>query len=197
MGLLGWFEGLAKPAEPGAVIVTKSAPSIVLPTVLPTVHHRSWPLQANCPSFYGEPSTPGWLHANTVDVLVPWQMRFESTGVNHILIHKNCAVSLTEVLDYIWAACGKDQTKIEALKYDRFSGSYNPRPMRGSTRLSMHAYACAIDWDDAENQFHSTRHLFTDNDLLVKTFKLAGWEWGGDWSAGSVDAMHVQAARTR
>jgi hypothetical protein len=29
----------------------------------------------------------------------------------------------------------------------------------------------------------------------VIKFKEEGWIWGGDWLPGSVDAMHVQAAR--
>ena len=42
-----------------------------------------------------------------------------------------------------------------------------------------------------------SKHLFTDATLLVVKFKEQGWQWGGDWSAGSIDAMHVQAARVR
>lgn len=156
---------------------------------------NQWPLQRDCPAFYGNPRLPGWLHANTVDVACPWPLHYERTPVSHILIHKKCAESLAKVLANVWDAVGKDPAKITALRYDRFSGSYNFRVMRGGTALSMHSYACAIDWDAEDNAFHSQRHLFHDDSLLIVKFKEAGWVWGGDWSPGSVDAMHVQAAR--
>ena len=59
----------------------------------------------------------------------------------------------------------------------------------------MHAFAAAIDWDAADNEQHALRHLFQNDSLLVVKFREEGWIWGGDWSPGSVDAMHVQAAR--
>lgn len=115
--------------------------------------------------------------------------------IPHILIHKKCAESLVKVLNNIWEAVGYDTAKIAALRYDQYDGSYNLRVMRGGAALSMHSYACAIDWDAADNTFHSQKHLFTDQSLLVVKFKEEGWVWGGDWSPGSIDAMHVQAAR--
>lgn len=155
----------------------------------------TWPLQTECPSFYGNPRDGGWLQANTVDVPCPWPLHMDKLTLSHILIHKKCADSLSRVLSNIWDASGHDVTKINALRYDQYDGSYNFRVMRGGSALSMHSYACAIDWDAADNTFHSQRHLFTDSSLLVVKFKEEGWIWGGDWSPGSVDAMHVQAAR--
>lgn len=154
-----------------------------------------WPLQKDCITFYGNPAHAGWLQANTISVPCPWALHVGATPVSHITIHKKCAESLTRVLEAIWEACGKDPAQIVALRYDRYDGSYNFRPMRGSAAMSMHSFACAIDWDAADNAFHSTKHLFTDQSLLVVKFKEEGWIWGGDWTPGSQDAMHVQAAR--
>jgi len=154
-----------------------------------------WPLQHACMAFYGNPAAPGWLHDNTVYVACPWQLFVGSSPTQHILIHKHCADSLARVLGSIWDAAGKTQAAINALHYQRYDGSYNFRPMRGSSQMSMHSFACAIDWDAGENEFHSTKHLFTDQSLLVVKFKAEGWIWGGDWS--SPDAMHVQAARIK
>lgn len=154
-----------------------------------------WPLQKDCLAYYGDPRRAGWLHENTCDVACPWPLHYGSVPVAHILIHKKCAVSLQAVLFNIWGAVNHDLEKIKALRYDRFSGSYNLRVMRGGNALSMHSFACAIDWDAEDNTFHSTKHLFTDQSLLVVKFKEEGWVWGGDWVPGSVDAMHVQAAR--
>ncbi len=155
-----------------------------------------WPLQSQCLSFYGDPRKKGWLQANTTHVTCPWPLHMDGgVTVHDILIHKKCAESLARVLSRVWDAVGKDAGRISALRYDIFDGSYNLRVMRGGSSLSMHSYACAIDWDAKDNQQHSQRHLFTDQSLLVVKFKEEGWIWGGDWSPGSIDAMHVQAAR--
>lgn len=154
-----------------------------------------WPLQSQCPQFYGDPRRPGWLHENTTDVPCPWPLVCGGVGVSHILIHKKCATSLGAVLQKVWDTVGHDIEKINALRYNIYDGSYNLRVMRGGNALSMHSYACAIDWDAADNTFHSNKHLFTDQSLLVVKFKEEGWVWGGDWNPGSQDAMHIQAAR--
>lgn len=154
-----------------------------------------WPLQRDCMSFYGDPRQRGWLQVNTVGVKCPWPIHCGRVPVDHITIHKKCAASLTRTLQAIWVAVGQDIGKIKQLRYDVFDGSYNLRVMRGGNALSMHSYACAIDWDAADNPFHVTKHLFSSDSLIVVKFKEEGWLWGGDWSLGSVDAMHVQAAR--
>lgn len=155
-----------------------------------------WPLQKDCLAFYGDPRSPSWLQENTVAVPCPWPLRMGELSLSHITIHKKCADSLTRVLNAIWNATGKSLNTIRQLRYDQYDGSYNLRLIRGSvTAMSMHAFAAAIDWDAADNAQHSRRHLFQDDSLLVVKFKEENWIWGGDWSPGSVDAMHVQAAR--
>lgn len=155
-----------------------------------------WPLQSQCLAYYGDPRSPSWLQANTIDVPCPWPLHMGNLTIPHILIHKKCAESLARVLNNIWDASGKSLSTIQKLRYDQYDGSYNLRLIRGSAiAMSMHAYAAAIDWDAADNAQHSQKHLFQDDSLLVVKFKEEGWIWGGDWSPGSIDAMHVQAAR--
>ena len=86
-----------------------------------------------------------------------------------------------------------DPAKIAALHYDRYDGSYNFRPMRGGASLSMHSFACAIDWDANDNAFHDKHHLFNEQSLLVVKFKEEGWVWGGDQRSGDV-ALRIDAA---
>lgn len=160
----------------------------------------TWPLQRDCDAFYGNPRgagdtySPKWAAANLVHVPCPWAIHIGKAPVPFITIHKNCADSLKRVLAEIWTAAGKDQAKIHAWRYDEYDGSFNYRPKRGASSLSMHAYGCAIDWDAADNAFHARKHLFTDKSPLVIAFRREGWVWGGEWST-STDAMHVQAAR--
>ena len=157
---------------------------------------QKWPLQSQAIAFYGDPRSANWLHANTIDVPCPWPLHMGNHAIPHILIHKKCAESLTRVLNTIWNATGRSLSTIEKLRYDQYDGSYNLRLIRGSaSALSMHAFAAAIDWDAADNPQHAQKHLFADDSLLVVKFKEEGWVWGGDWSPGSIDAMHVQAAR--
>lgn len=158
-------------------------------------HGPVWPLQRDAMAFYGNPRSKNWLHDNTTDVACPWPLHMGADHIYHILIHKKCADSLTRVLNNVWDAVGHDFSRIHAMRYDVYDGSYNYRPIRGGHNLSMHSYAAAIDWDAADNEQHSHHHLFTDQSLLVVKFKEEGWVWGGDWGEGSVDAMHVQASR--
>jgi hypothetical protein len=104
---------------------------------------------------------------------------------------------LGRVLLRVWDNVQHSQAEIEKQHCHLFSGSWVVRPMRGGRRLSMHAYGCAIDWDDEHNEHHSRDHFFTADNLLIAQFLAEGWEWGGNWQFPSVDAMHVQAARTR
>ena len=160
-----------------------------------------WPLQSQCDTFYSNPRgsngayNPTWASANLTHVPCPWVLMMGNTQVPFIVIHKKCADSLSRVLASMWDAVGKDQGAIETLHYNRYSGSFVYRPMRGGIALSMHSYGVAIDWDAEENPQHSTTHLFKEDSLIVAKFKAENWIWGGDWSGTSIDAMHFQAAR--
>jgi hypothetical protein len=163
-----------------------------------------WPLQKDCNVFYGNPGSTAaqwaaWEDANLTKVICPWPLAFfdsgKSTPVKAIGINKKCAASLGVVLGNIWDAVAHDVSAIETLHYNRYSGSYNQRKMRGGSARSMHGFGAAIDWDAEENEQHATKHLFQENSLIVVKFKAEGWVWGGDWSPQSIDSMHVQAAR--
>lgn len=163
-----------------------------------------WPLQKDCNAFYGNPGNipaqwAAWEAVNLVDVPCPWQIAFidgkQVIPVKAIRIHKKCADSLKVVLGSIWDAVGHDQSAIDTLHYNRYSGSYNQRSMRGGSSRSMHGFGCALDLCAEENAQHSMHHLFMENSLVVVKFKAENWIWGGDWGGSSIDAMHYQAAR--
>lgn len=187
---LGIVASVTAPAQAAPQATAQQVPS---PTIVPV----AWPLQAQVLGIDGMPEGPGskWYADHIVDVTCPWPLDMDGTKVTQIAINKLVAPSLTQVLGAIWDAVGHDMSAIETLRYNRYSGSFNIRPMRGGEMPSMHSYGRAIDWDSEDNEQHSMHHLFTDQSLLVVKFKEAGWIWGGDWSPQSIDAMHVQASR--
>ena len=68
--------------------------------------------------------------------------------------------------------------------------AFTPRTIGGSYRFSRHAMGLAIDINPAQNPYRSDGVLITDMpDWYVKTWKDAGFCWGGDWR-GVKDAMH-------
>jgi hypothetical protein len=168
--------------------ITPSAPGTIL-------KHNDWPTQHTVWSTFSHPGTAAWSAQNLVDVPCPWTLHMDKIVLHSIQINKLAAESLKRVLNYIWEQAGKTQEAIEKLHYDRYSGSYNYRPIRGAQALSMHSYGLAIDFDDQENQQHAQHHLFQPDSLIVKAFETEGWTWGGRWGGSSIDSMHFQAAK--
>lgn len=159
---------------------------------------QRWPKQSACDAFYGNPrlGNAGWQLGYLVRVPVPWQMAMGSVKVSSITIHRKCSESLSRILEAAWAAIGRDQAVAHRRHWDVYSGSYNFRPIRGSSRLSMHAYGCAIDFDAPCNQLGSSATDavgFRADDPLVEAFEAESWVWGGRWT-GRSDPMHFQAA---
>jgi hypothetical protein len=97
-----------------------------------------------------------------------------------IWCHKLIVVPLTVVLveiynDGLWPS----------LK--TFNGCYALRSKRGLTKLSVHSWAAALDFNSATNR------LGTKGDMdpkIVAAFERNGWRWGGRWERP--DAMHFQ-----
>ena len=106
-------------------------------------------------AFYGDPHGEGF-EGQLVVVAPPWQMTYEGRPVAGVRVHEKCADSLRAVFDDIASQVGNDWTQLPpgAVK---FSGSYNDRAVRGSTRLSCHAFGAAIDMDAESNPMNSRR----------------------------------------
>lgn len=72
-----------------------------------------------------------------------------------------------------------------------YDGGYCWRTMRGSTsRLSMHAFGGALDFNASTNQMGTVGNMAPE---LVEFFEARGWVWGGSWKRP--DPMHFQLAR--
>lgn len=100
--------------------------------------------------------------------------------------------SLSSVLGAIWDAAGRNQAKINEWGMNLDGGGYNFRLMRGSTRLSMHSWGCAVDFDPARNGFGDSTPNFENYPAVLSAFAAECWTWGGQWTRA--DGMHWQAA---
>ena len=162
-----------------------------------------WPLQSECDAFYGNPRGIGdepsarWEADNIVRIRAPWVMTYEGAPISSIRVHKRCSEALTRVFGRIWDAAGRDQATVIAWGASLYGGAYNFRCMRGSSRLSMHSWGCAIDLDPDRNAFHDLKPRFgrAPQSAVVAAFEAEGAVWGGRWSGRSRDGMHFQFAR--
>jgi hypothetical protein len=153
---------------------------------------NQWPTQAQCGRYYG---APGNAH---VRLTLPFKLRIawdKRQSVSTFVIHKRCHDSAARAFQKIRETYSDKE--IAEIGIDLFGGCYNNRPMRGGTNLSMHAYACAIDFDPERNQLKWGR----DKARLAKPDAVPFWEaweaegWVSLGRARNFDWMHVQAAR--
>ena len=156
-----------------------------------------WPkdtMQAKV-AFYGDPRGPHgvnqkWFSDNVVRVKPPWKMTYAGKPIVSIAFHKKCAAALGAALQEIWEACGKDQAVIAKYGLDEYGGSFNYRLIRGSSALSNHSFAIALDIAPSGNALGVTKGTMPA--FAVKAFKNQGFRWGGDYK-GRKDWMHFEA----
>ena len=151
-----------------------------------------WPTQAQCPQFYGP---PGKVKLKSIQL--PYPFYYGGKLMKSTSVHEKIAEPVKRILQRVKDHYGVE--KINDLKLSDYSGCYNPRRMRGGSAWSMHAYACALDFNAADNQIHWGR----DKARFAKPIYNRWWElWEeeGAVSLGRVanyDWMHVQFARLR
>ena len=144
--------------------------------------------QSDAEAFYGAPGT------NHVKITPPYQLLYGDAPVRSITINRKCADSAGRAMAAILAHYGA--AEIHRLGLDRYGGCFNDRQMRGGTKKSMHAYACAIDWDPARNALRMDHRTAQFAKPEYAAF-LDAWEAEGWTSLGrsrDFDWMHVQAA---
>lgn len=164
----------------------------------------TWPHQNEAPAFYGRNqrvargvagADPAWERQNLVLVPIPWKAVASwdpAQRIKALRVHKRCADSLGRVLARVWAEFGQSQKAIEVAGMHLVGGGYIWRAMRGGTRLSMHSYGAAVDFDPARNGLGDPTPAMDMR--VVAAFEAEGWTWGGRWSPRSRDGMHFQAA---
>lgn len=161
---------------------------------------NTWPTQSDVDSFYGNPrgqnglASKKWESENLVYISTPWKLvtAWDASPVKRIRVHQKCADSLSRVFADLWNAAEQKQATIEAWGLHLFAGAYSFRAMRNSTRLSMHSWGCAIDFDSARNALGDHHPHFATLQPVLDAFAKEGWTWGGAWK--KPDGMHWQAA---
>ncbi|ALN88297.1 D-alanyl-D-alanine carboxypeptidase family protein [Lysobacter capsici] len=160
----------------------------------------NWPHQNDVDEFYGDPrggdgqANATWVGKHIVKLQTPWALvtAWDFMPVRNIRVHEKCADSLSAVFARIWDAAGQQQQKINEWGMNLYAGGFNYRVMRGSSRLSMHSWGCAVDFDSARNAFGDKTPAFALIPPVLEAFDSEGWTWGGRWR--KPDGMHWQAA---
>lgn len=145
-------------------------------------------------AFYGDPRgehgvDEKWFSENVTRVVPPFHMKYAGKPIQTIAFHKKCADALLAALNEIWEACDKDQAKIDKAGLNEYGGSFNYRLIRGSSAISNHSFAIAIDIAPTGNALGVTHGTMPQ--FAVDAFKKQGAKWGGDY-AGRKDWMHFE-----
>lgn len=173
--------------EPHAVLLASATPLTVPTSGDFAVPHDD---TASLLAVYGKPWEDDSLIAH---VPCPWKLYYDGQAWPHAIpFHKKGAPALAVALDAIWSSAGGDDSSV--LTHVRnYSGSYNYRPIRGSSRLSCHAFGVAIDFDADKLPLGKGVAASEMPEAVVTAFKQAGFFWGGDFT-GRKDPQHFQLA---
>jgi len=71
-----------------------------------------------------------------------------------------------------------------------YDGGYTFRLTRGGSKLSMHGYGAALDFNAPWNKLGRSPTMPSE---VVRVFTRRGWTWGGKWKRP--DGMHFQFGR--
>ena len=154
------------------------------------------PTRQECDSFYGTPGNQ--VNSRLVYLRLPFDLRIDwnlKQKTSRILIHRKTAPYLENAMLEIHKRYGMEDMR--KLGLDRYAGAYNHRKIRGSTKWSMHAYGCAIDFYAGPNGLRTKcpdalfcKEVYRDFiDIMEENRMLSlGRMIGRDW-------MHFQMCR--
>ena len=152
---------------------------------------ESIPAYAGLTSCYGAPGT------GLVTVNLPYPLRLSWDMVTRITktqCHKRVAKSLLSVLDAVHAEYG---SSVFELGLDLYGGGYANRAQLGGTKLSVHAWGAAFDFDPEHNELRmdsdEARFAEPQHQAWWALWEEAGWISLG--RTKNYDWMHVQACR--
>ena len=169
--------------------------------------------RAEIEAMFGNPANSNgtlneaWEGANIRKVPPPdgWQLFYHGDSglvkVSGIRMHRLLRDSFVAVLDEVWehardeigGAATDDQIRawLHQRRLDRHGGGFNFRKITAGSKLSLHSYGIAIDWDPANNP-RKKPLTKTLPDWWFDIWKKHGWSDGRHFP--TPDPMHVQFA---
>jgi hypothetical protein len=150
-----------------------------------------------------------WLNANIKTVKPPdgWKLYYQasrtsSTPTSGIQLHVLLHDSFTRALTDIWAEAKKQlpagatddevRASLHAQRLDQTGGGFNFRPNTSDpSKLSLHSYGIAIDWDPVNNP-RQVPLKKTLPDWWFQIWANYGWHDGRHFK--TPDPMHIQFA---
>lgn len=153
----------------------------------------------NLNKFFGDPRgrngqvSSAWFRENIVKWTPPYQLVYSDgkrTPLKFLYLHK-------KVIDVYHSAFAEVKSnftpaEIKENHLDICAGTFNYRPMRGGSRLSVHSWGIAIDIDPARNPFPAKWREGMLNHEFAMILEKHGLWWRG--RPGDNDPMHFQCA---
>ncbi len=128
---------------------------------------------------------PSWQAGFLARASSPFPLRLSwdpSRTITQVTCHRRLATVYTSVFASIQERGLQD-------RITTFGGCFAFRPQRTGSKLSTHSWGIAIDLNPESNPQGSTGNMDAG---LIDIFRLAGFEWGGDWQGKTRDPMHFQ-----
>ncbi|MBW3623448.1 MAG: M15 family metallopeptidase [Armatimonadetes bacterium] len=138
--------------------------------------------------------TNGWDKQNLIVAFVPQFVGVPVLGqisTGKISFHKKASPQLIAGFQAVENA----NLKSKILSYE---GSYNPRLIAGTNKVSRHTYAIAIDINGKYNPYKKTPAAKGSKGSLheiADVLKDFGFGWGGNFNPPYVDGMHFEVIR--
>ena len=128
---------------------------------------------------------PRWQAEFLTRITLPFPLTLswdKSRTVTQMTCHKLLGAVFTEVFARVQSANVQE-------KINTFGGCFSFRPQRTGTKLSAHSWGIAIDLNPETNAQGTAGNMDSG---VVKIFRDAGFQWGGDWQGRARDPMHFQ-----
>ena len=153
---------------------------------------NTWPKQSEVTKVFGPYGQNQTMLTLPYPMVIGWDKKQK---IKRISVHEKVHDSAERVLKRVHSEYSPKQKR--TLGLDIFSGCLAVRRMRGGTKMSMHAWGIAIDFDAERNQLKwgrdKARLAQPDCATFWRLWAEEGWVSLGQ--SRNYDWMHVQAAR--